>query len=169
MERVARTATRRTRLLLELSEAFAVAQSVDDVAEQLAAIVGTIGARYAGLALLDAAGTRLTYTSLDHLEPGLPRTFRRIRLEEERGAAAAARSDVPLFFRDHAAFAEAFPEAADLIGDDGVEARSFLPVASGGGNSRCQRALPAGSRVTTKAVAWACSMLSKGVVNWPVY
>ncbi|WP_069387420.1 SpoIIE family protein phosphatase [Cellulosimicrobium cellulans] len=130
LERVARTATRRTRLLLELSEAFAVAQSVDDVAEQLAAIVGTIGARYAGLALLDPAGTRLTYTSLDHLEPGLPRTFRRIRVEEERGAAAAARSDTPLFFRDHAAYAQAFPEAAGLIGDDGVEARSFLPVAS---------------------------------------
>jgi serine phosphatase RsbU (regulator of sigma subunit) len=131
LERVARTATRRASLLLDLSEAFAAAQSVEAIAEQLAAVVAAIGARYAGLALLDPAGTRLTYTTLDHLEPGVPGTFRRIRLEEERGAAAAARADTPLFFRDHAAYAEAFPEAARLIGGDGVEARSFLPVSSG--------------------------------------
>ncbi|MFC8922947.1 SpoIIE family protein phosphatase [Cellulosimicrobium sp. NPDC057127] len=131
LERVARTATRRAGLLLGLSEAFAAAQSVEDVAEQLAAVVRAIGARYAGLALLDPGGTRLTYTTLDHLEPGLPAAFRRIRLEEERGAAAAVREDTPLFFRDHAAYAEVFPAAAGLIADDGVEARSFLPVSSG--------------------------------------
>jgi serine phosphatase RsbU (regulator of sigma subunit) len=133
LERVARTATRRARLLLGLSEAFAAARSVDEVAEQLAAVVGAIGARYAGLSLLDPTGTRLTYTTLDHLEPGVPRAFRRIRLDEERGAAIAARTRAPLFFRDHAAYAEALPEAAGLITRDGVEARSFLPVQSGEG------------------------------------
>ncbi|OLT53178.1 SpoIIE family protein phosphatase [Cellulosimicrobium sp. CUA-896] len=131
LERVAQDATRRARLLLGLSEAFAAAQSVEGVAEQLAAVVGAIGARYAGLSLLDPTGTRLTYTTLDHLEPGVPRTFRRIRLDEERGAAVAARTRAPLYFRDHAAFAAAFPEAAALIADDGVEARTFLPVLSG--------------------------------------
>lgn len=133
MQRVALTANRRSRLLLDLSETFAAAKSVDDVAERLAAVGAAIGARYAGLATLDPAGTRLTYTTLDHLEPGVPRSFRRMRLDEARGASAAARDRRPLFFRDHATYAQAFPEAAALIGDDGVEARSFLPVVSGSG------------------------------------
>ncbi|WP_435737894.1 SpoIIE family protein phosphatase [Cellulosimicrobium sp. PMB13] len=130
MQRVALTANRRSRLLLDLSETFAAAQSVGDVAERLAAVGAGIGARYAGLATLDHAGVRLTYTTLDHLEPGVPRAFRRMRLDEARGASVAARTREPLFFRDHATYSEAFPEAAAMIEADGVEARCFLPVFS---------------------------------------
>ncbi len=70
MQRVALAANKRSRLLLELSESFAAATSVRDVAERLAAVGAAIGARYAGLALLDGGGTRLEFTTLDHLEPG---------------------------------------------------------------------------------------------------
>ncbi|MDF9876010.1 SpoIIE family protein phosphatase [Cellulosimicrobium cellulans] len=131
MQRVALAANRRSRLLLELSESFAAATSVRDVAERLSAVGTGIGARYAGLAVLDASGTRLEYTTLDHLEPGVPASFRRMRVDAERGASIAARTREPLFFRDHAQYAARLPEAAALIASDGVEARAFLPVLAG--------------------------------------
>jgi len=128
MQRVALAANRRSRLLLELSESFAAATSVRDVAERLAAVGAVIGARYAGLATLDASGTRLEYTTLDHLEPGIPASFRRMRLDADRASAIAARTREPLFFRDHAQYAERLPDAAALIVNHEVQARSFLPV-----------------------------------------
>lgn len=131
MQRVALAANRRSRLLLELSESFAAATSVRDVAERLSAVGTGIGARYAGLAVLDASGTRLEYTTLDHLEPGVPASFRRMRVDAERGASIAARTREPLFFRDHAQYAARLPEAAALIASDDVEARAFLPVLAG--------------------------------------
>lgn len=131
MQRVTLAANRRSRLLLELSETFASATSVHDVAERLAAVGAAIGARYAGLAMLDAGGKRLEYTTLDHLEPGVPVSFRRMRVDAPRGATLAARTREPVFFRDHAQYAQALPEAAALLAADGVQARSFLPVISG--------------------------------------
>lgn len=131
MQRVALAANRRSRLLLELSESFAAATSVRDVAERLSAVGTGIGARYAGLAVLDASGTRLEYTTLDHLEPGVPASFRRMRVDAERGASIAARTREPLFFHDHAQYAARLPEAAALIAADDVEARAFLPVLAG--------------------------------------
>ncbi|MCB7135579.1 SpoIIE family protein phosphatase [Cellulosimicrobium marinum] len=130
MQRAALVANRRARLLLDLSESFAAARSVEDVAERLVGVGAAIGARYTGLALLDDAGKRLTYTTLDHLEPGVPRVFRRMRLDEERGATVAARTRTHLTFRDHEEYSRAFPEAASLIAPDGVHARSFVPVVS---------------------------------------
>ncbi|QJW34994.1 SpoIIE family protein phosphatase [Cellulosimicrobium protaetiae] len=131
MQRVALAANRRSRLLLELSESFAAATSVRDVAERLSVVGAAIGARYAGLAMLDPSGSRLEYTTLDHLEPGVPATFRRMRVDAERGSSIAARTREPLFFRDHAAYSERLPEAAALIASDDVEARAFLPVLAG--------------------------------------
>ncbi len=131
MQRVALAANRRSRLLLELSESFAAATSVRDVAERLSAVGAAIGARYAGLAMLDASGNRLEYTTLDHLEPGVPASFRRMRIDDDRGAAIAARTREPLFFPDHARYAARLPEAAALIASDDVEARAFLPVLVG--------------------------------------
>ncbi|WP_289025852.1 SpoIIE family protein phosphatase [uncultured Cellulosimicrobium sp.] len=128
MQRVALAANKRSRLLLELSESFAAATSVRDVAERLAAVGAAIGARYAGLALLDGGGTRLEFTTLDHLEPGVPASFRRMRVDADRAASTAARTREPLFFRDHVQYGERFPEAASLIAPDTVEARSFVPV-----------------------------------------
>lgn len=131
MQKVTLAANRRSRLLLELSESFAASTSVHDVAERLAAVGAAIGARYAGLATLDPSGKRLEYSTLDHLEPGVPHSFRRIRLDEERGTSIAARTREPLFFRDHAQYARAFPEAAALLGAESAQARSFLPAVSG--------------------------------------
>jgi len=131
MQRVTLAANRRSRLLLELSESFAAATSVHDVAERLAVVGAAIGARYAGLAMLDPAGKRLEFTTLDHLEPGAPASFRRMRLDAPRGTALAARTREPVFFRDHAQYTRELPEAAELLSPDGVQARSFLPVVSG--------------------------------------
>jgi serine phosphatase RsbU (regulator of sigma subunit) len=133
MQRVALTADRRSRLLLELSESFAAAQSVGDVADRVAAVGATMGVRYAGLALLDATGTRLNYATLDHLEPGVPRSFRRMRVDEERGATIAVRTGRSLFFRDHEQYSRALPDAAALLARGSVEARSFVPVVAPSG------------------------------------
>ena len=58
MHRGARAAYNRSRLLLELSESFAAATSVRDVAERLAAVGAALGARSPALPLLAVGGTR---------------------------------------------------------------------------------------------------------------
>ncbi|MBD5785652.1 SpoIIE family protein phosphatase [Cellulosimicrobium terreum] len=131
MQRAALAANRRARLLLGLSETFAAATSVRDVAESLSVVGTTIGARYAGLAVLDPSGTSMTYTTMDHLEPGIPPSFRRFRLSDARPSALAARTREPQFFRDHVAFSAAYPEIADSLGTEHAHARSFLPAVAG--------------------------------------
>lgn len=131
MQRAALTANRRARLLLGLSETFATATSVHDVTEKLSVVATTIGARYAGLAVLDPTGTSMTYTTLHHLEPGVPQSYRRFRLDDDRPSALAARSRVPQLFRDHAEFAAAYPAIGELLGEPHAGARSFLPAVAG--------------------------------------
>ncbi len=130
MHRSAAQATRRTRLLLELSEAFAGATSVTDIVETLWEVGTMINAEWAGLALPDATGRILRYTTLDHLEVGLTPEFRRASIDDDRATSAVARSRRPLFFRNDAELIEAFPITADAIGPMGG-GRAFLPVMVG--------------------------------------
>ncbi|MEK8226932.1 SpoIIE family protein phosphatase [Oerskovia sp. M15] len=132
MQNLAIQATRRNRLLLMLSEAFADATSVQDVGETLAYVASSaIGARYAGLAVVDPSRKGLTYTSLDHLEPGLRPSSRHARLDApDRIVSFVARSQQSLFFRDQEEILAAFPEVADVINPT-VGSRALLPVISG--------------------------------------
>jgi len=132
MQNLAIQATRRNRLLLMLSEAFADATSVQDVGETLAYVASSaIGARYAGLAVVDPSRKSLTYTSMDHLEPRLSPSYRYARFDDpDRILSFVARTQEALFFRDQAEVLAAFPHVSDAI-DGTLGARALLPVLSG--------------------------------------
>lgn len=130
LQHTAVQATRRSRLLLGLSESFASATSVADVVECLVDVGDAINAPWVGLALMDSGGRTMTYTTIDHMEPGLSPSFRRVRLDEERPSAVAARSRIPLFFRSTKELLASFPDIEPSIDPD-AGARAFLPVQRG--------------------------------------
>jgi len=125
-------ANRRSRFLLSLSEAFANANTMDQV-EEVIIEVGTagIGARYCAFAVADADGRGITYRSLVHAEPQFPQRLRQAKLDEQRPLAEAARTGRPLFFRTGDEMFSAFPEVKDLC-DPEIGARAFLPVVTAG-------------------------------------
>ncbi|GAB4086904.1 SpoIIE family protein phosphatase [Myceligenerans cantabricum] len=128
-------ANRRSRFLLSLSEAFAGAQSVNDV-DAIIADIGTtgVGARYCGLALVDTDRRGITYTSLAHVEPGFPAAHRHAKLSEARPACEVVRTGKPQFFASEEEMADAFPSVAPYTGQ-GMGARAFLPVLSPSGTA----------------------------------
>ncbi|MBL0887804.1 SpoIIE family protein phosphatase [Myceligenerans sp. I2] len=128
-------ANRRSRFLLSLSEAFAGAQSVNDV-DAVIADIGTtgIGARYCGLALIDTDGRGITYTSLAHVEPGFPASFRHARLTDDRPICEVVRTGKPLYYSSDDDLAATFPEVA-AHSNRGLGARAFLPVISPSGTA----------------------------------
>ncbi|RPF23298.1 SpoIIE family protein phosphatase [Myceligenerans xiligouense] len=128
-------ANRRSRFLLSLSEAFAGAQSVNDI-DAVIADIGTtgIGARYCGLALVDTDRRGITYTSLAHVEPGFPASFRHARLTEDRPVCEVVRTGKPLFYASDNELITAFPEVAQYS-NHGLGARAFLPVLSPSGTA----------------------------------
>jgi GAF domain-containing protein/anti-sigma regulatory factor (Ser/Thr protein kinase) len=125
-------ANRRSRFLLSLSEAFANANTMDQV-EEVINEVGTagIGARYCAFAVTDADGRGITYRSLVHAEPQFPQRLRHAKLDEQRPLTEAARTGRPLFFRTGDELFSAFPEVKDLC-DPEIGARAFLPVVTAG-------------------------------------
>ena len=125
-------ANRRSRFLLSLSEAFANANTMDQV-EEVIVEVGTagIGARYCAFALADADGRGITYRSLVHAEPQFPQRLRQTKLDEQRPLAEAARTGRPLFFRSADEMFTAFPGSEELC-DPEVGARAYLPVVTAG-------------------------------------
>ncbi|WP_129782718.1 SpoIIE family protein phosphatase [Promicromonospora panici] len=125
-------ANRRSRFLLSLSEAFANANTMDQV-EEVIIEVGTagIGARYCAFAVADADGRGITYRSLVHAEPQFPQRLRQAKLDEQRPLAEAARTGQPLFFRTGDEMFSAYPEVKDLC-DPEIGARAFLPVVTAG-------------------------------------
>ncbi|MFC8799456.1 SpoIIE family protein phosphatase [Promicromonospora sp. NPDC057138] len=125
-------ANRRSRFLLSLSEAFANANTLDQV-EEVIIEVGTagIGARYCAFAVADADGRGITYRSLVHAEPQFPQRLRQAKLDEQRPLAEAARTGRPLFFRTGDEMFSEYPEVKDLCAPE-VGARAFLPVVTAG-------------------------------------
>ncbi|WP_454850544.1 SpoIIE family protein phosphatase [Promicromonospora soli] len=125
-------ANRRSRFLLSLSEAFANANTMDQV-EEVIVEVGTagIGARYCAFAVTDADGRGITYRSLVHAEPQFPQRLRHAKLDEHRPLTEAARTGQPLFFRTGDELFSAFPEVKDLCAPE-IGARAFLPVVTAG-------------------------------------
>lgn len=132
IQQTAVRANRRSRFLLSLSEAFANANTMDQV-EEVIVEVGTagIGARYCAFALSDADGRGITYRSLVHAEPQFPQRLRQAKLDEEWPLAEAARTGRPLFFRTGEELLAAFPGMREHCAPD-VGARAFLPVVTSG-------------------------------------
>jgi GAF domain-containing protein len=128
-------ANRRSRFLLSLSEAFAGAQSVNDI-DAVIADIGTtgIGARYCGLALVDTDRRGITYTSLAHVEPGFPASFQHARLTDARPVCEVVRTGKPLYYATDEELITAFPEVAPYS-NHGLGARAFLPVLSPSGTA----------------------------------
>ncbi|ROS75259.1 SpoIIE family protein phosphatase [Cellulomonas sp. PhB143] len=122
-------ANRQSRALLMLSEAFADATSLEDVEETLThvATIG-LGARWTGLALADATGAALTFTSNTFHPPGEVHEPLIVPVDDDSAVATAARTQSVLAFRDAAHAAEEFP--ADRI-DPGTGARVLVPMLSG--------------------------------------
>lgn len=125
-------ANRRSRFLLSLSEAFANANTLDQV-EEVIVEVGTagIGARFCALAVADADGRGITYRSLVHAEPQFPQKLRQARLDDDRPLSVAARTGRPLFFRTAEEMYASFPHMREHCSPD-IEARAFLPVVTAG-------------------------------------
>lgn len=132
IQQTAVRANRRSRFLLSLSEAFANANTMDQVEEVLIE-VGTagIGARFCSIALTDPDGRGLTYRSLVHAEPRFPQRLRHAKLDDDRPVAEAARTGRPLFFRSGDELFTAFPGVKDVCNPE-VGARAFLPVVTAG-------------------------------------
>lgn len=125
-------ANRRSRFLLSLSEAFANANTMDQVEEVIIEVATAgIGARYCAFAVADADGRGVTYRSLVHAEPKFPQRLRQAKLDDHRPLAEAARTGRSLFFRTSEEMYSAYPELREHCDPD-VEARAFLPVVTAG-------------------------------------
>lgn len=123
---------RQSRLLLLLSDAFADAVTIDDVAETAGRVATTgLGARYTGLALLSEDGTTLRYTSLDGFYPGVGEEWRTARLDDDRPLSAVARTRKHLIFRDSDHLVAQFPGTADVAREI-TGARVLLPLVTSG-------------------------------------
>ncbi|WP_166843892.1 SpoIIE family protein phosphatase [Isoptericola sp. BMS4] len=123
IQRVAVHATRRTRLLLDLTERFAGATTLTETVESLRTAGTGIGTMWAGMALTNESGTGLTLVERDGTYPHLPRHWR----FEDDGIAAVTRSMRPTFYRDGAALLRELPWFAPWV-DDSMGGMAFLPL-----------------------------------------
>ncbi|RMI04778.1 SpoIIE family protein phosphatase [Cellulomonas triticagri] len=135
--RLSAEAVRHSRLLLLMAEAFTAATTVGEVTRAVSRVAAIgLGATMTGIALLDADGQGLTYTSLDAFDGRGVEALRHARLTDERPATHVARTRLPVFFRSHTAMVERFPEmgahdhARERPVPDGAVA--VLPLASRG-------------------------------------
>ena len=129
-------AVRHSRLLLTMAEAFTAAATVDEVTRAVSR-VGAIGlgATMTGVALLDADGQGLTYTSLDAFDGYGFEALRHARLTDERPSTQVVRTRLPMYFRDWDALLARFPAVAhDVRGDQPAPpgALAVLPLSSRG-------------------------------------
>ncbi|MEN5074238.1 SpoIIE family protein phosphatase [Isoptericola cucumis] len=123
IQKVAVHATRRTRLLLELTERFAGATTLEETVEAMRASAAGIGTMWAGMALLDPSGTALTLVEREGTYPHLARHWPLTH----PAVAAATRTRRPAFFRDGAAVLRAMPTFAPWV-DESMGAMAFLPL-----------------------------------------
>ncbi|WP_203669471.1 GAF domain-containing SpoIIE family protein phosphatase [Cellulomonas pakistanensis] len=126
-QRVATEAHRHGRLLLTMAEAFTAATTVAEVTRAVSRVAAIgLGATMSGVALLDADGHGLTYTSMDAFDGHGVEALRHAALTDDRPVAHVARTRVPLYFRDHTALVRRFPGMA------GIDAGRDRPLPDGG-------------------------------------
>lgn len=105
IQRVAVHATRRTRMLLDLTERFASATTLDEIVGALRASGSGLGTVWAALALADPGGSSLTLVEREGAYPYLPRHWSL----DDPAVASVARARRPAFYRDGAAALRAQP------------------------------------------------------------
>jgi serine phosphatase RsbU (regulator of sigma subunit) len=123
IQRVAVHATRRTRLLLDLTERFAGSTTLTETVEALRKAGTGIGTMWAGMALINESGTGLTLVEREGTYPHLPRQW---RLDDD-GIAAVTRALRPTFYRDGAALLRDLPWFSPWV-DDAMGGMAFLPL-----------------------------------------
>ncbi|MFC8598294.1 MULTISPECIES: SpoIIE family protein phosphatase [unclassified Isoptericola] len=123
IQQVAVHATRRTRMLLDLSDRFASATTVDEIVDALRASGPGLGTVWAALALADGTGTGLTLIERDGAYPYLPRHWR----SSDPAVAAVVRSRSPAFYRDGAAALHDQPGWAPWV-DPSLGGLALLPM-----------------------------------------
>lgn len=132
IQRLMTQTNRHSRLLLLLSDAFADAMTIDDVA-QIAGRVATtgLGARYTGLALLSPDGTTLRYTSLDGFYDEVGEEWRTAHIDDARPISVVAKTRRPMMFPDGDHLVRAFPATA-AVAKSVPGARVMMPLVSSG-------------------------------------
>ncbi|GAA1725111.1 hypothetical protein GCM10009809_21090 [Isoptericola hypogeus] len=125
IQQVAVNATRRTRLLLDLTERFAGATTLEEIIEAVRASASGIGTMWAGMALTDASGTALTLVEREGTYPHLARHWPLV----QPAVAAVTRARRPTFFRDGAAVLRKLPAFAPWV-DESMGGMAFLPLVS---------------------------------------
>ncbi|WP_143556755.1 GAF domain-containing SpoIIE family protein phosphatase [Sanguibacter antarcticus] len=132
IQRLTTQTNRQSRLLLLLSDAFADAITIDDVATTAGRVATTgLGARYAGLALLDEDGMSLTYTSLDGFYDEIDENWRTAYIGDDRPLSLVALTRKPMMFTDSAEMVRKFPMTAS-VSHNVTGARGMLPLISSG-------------------------------------
>jgi len=105
IQQVAVHATRRTRMLLDLTDRFAAATTLDEIVDALRASGPGLGTVWAALALAEPGASGLTLVERDGAYPYLPRHWR----FDDPAVAAVTRARRAAFYRDGAAALRAQP------------------------------------------------------------
>jgi GAF domain-containing protein len=136
-QRQATEAHRHSRLLLMMAEAFTAATTVREVTRAVSRVAAIgLGAPMSGIALLDADGEGLTYTSMDAFDGHGVEALRHARITDDRPVSYVARTRNPVYFRDHTSMVARFPDVGRPDADrdrplpDG--GRAVLPLVSRG-------------------------------------
>ncbi|WP_418275580.1 SpoIIE family protein phosphatase [Isoptericola jiangsuensis] len=166
MQQVALRAGRRTRILLEITDMFARATTLSDVVATVQHAGRGVGATWAGLALLDAAGTSLEIVRDGTLLMPTPSTDVpvRIRLDDELPACHAVRTATAHWFEDGAAVIDRWPRVTRWVHPE-LGAHAYLPL-DGEGSARGVVALgwpePAHHDAETREL---CATIVRSVAN----
>ena len=123
IQNVAVHATRRTRMLLDLTDRFAAATTLDEIVDALRASGSGLGTIWAALALAEPGGSGLTLVERDGAYPYLPRQWR----FSDPAVASVARARRPAFYRDGAAALRDEPTWAPWV-DPALGGLAMVPM-----------------------------------------
>ncbi|MCK9793955.1 SpoIIE family protein phosphatase [Isoptericola sp. 4D.3] len=123
IQKVAVHATRRTRMLLDLTDRFAAATTLDEIVDALRASGSGLGTVWAALALTEPGGSALALIERDGAYPYLPRQWRL----SDPAVASVARARQPAFYRDGAAALRAEPTWSDWV-DPSLGGLALVPL-----------------------------------------
>lgn len=124
--------SRKNRLLLLLSDAFADAVTIEDVAETAGRVAMTgLGVRHTSLALLSEDRQTLRYTVDNEYFGSLDQKWIEAAIDDDRPISHVARTRQTALFRDFAHMASEFPSIAAADPGNGG-GRALLPLVSSG-------------------------------------
>ncbi|MFD6176205.1 MULTISPECIES: SpoIIE family protein phosphatase [unclassified Isoptericola] len=123
IQQVAVHATRRTRMLLDLTDRFAAATTLDEIVDALRASGPGLGTIWAALTVADGNDAGLTLVERDGMYPYLPRLWK----YSDPGVASIARARRPAFYRDGSAALRDLPTFEPWV-DPTLGGLALLPM-----------------------------------------